>query len=123
MQVIIDHDEIVEAIRQYMWRQYGMVVTTAYTTYPYKRGRPRDVETIWAVEAPLEKNQTRPVTQLRSALEAENSRMQGTLIPNPGATNSNEKTITEEDVRDSAALFGRKLRENEAAAMAPAPSS
>lgn len=60
MQVIIEHDEIVEAIRQYMWRQYGMVVTTAYTTYPYTRGRPRDVETIWAVEAPLAKNHPRP---------------------------------------------------------------
>ena len=86
MQVIIEHEEIVQAIKDYMWRKYGMVVTKAYTTFPYKRGRPRDVETIWAVEAPLAKNHPRPVAQLRSALEAETAQLSGTLIPNPGCT-------------------------------------
>ena len=70
MQVIISPDEIAEAIRQYMWQRYGMAVPVAYTTYPYKRGHPRDGETIWAVEfAPMDRQ--RPMTQLQSAVEAE----------------------------------------------------
>lgn len=73
MQVIIEHAEIVEAIRIYFLNKYGMVVTGAYTTYPYKQGRPRNIETIWAVEVPFAENHQRPKKQLHGAAEAEAS--------------------------------------------------
>ena len=73
MQVIIEHDTIVEAVREYMWRKYGMVVSAESPVNSMSI-----IERIWAVEAPFAKNQPRPNDQqFRSAAEALNARASG----------------------------------------------
>ena len=64
MQIIIENNEVVEAVKLYLLHRYGLIVEDPEEIDPYS-----SIEKRWTAEAPMSENPPRPVVDLRGATE------------------------------------------------------